>query len=48
MQKVSIFVIKSGSQDEFPGCFFLYRGLVAKGPVGSAIKRSADEAILSE
>ena len=30
-------------------CFFLfiYRGLVARGPAGSAIKKIADEAILS-
>ena len=28
--------------------FFVYRGLVAQGPAGSAVKRIADEAILSD
>ena len=31
-----------------PGILFVYRGLVARGPAGSAIKRIADEAILSD
>ena len=33
---------------EFFALFVLYRGLVARGPAGSAIKRIADEAILSD